>query len=46
MIKFNPTYIKTLFIGALRPTFVQKNQKPNGSILSNNVSALVHTCEL
>ena len=47
MIKFNPTYTKTSYRGVLRPTFVQKKkQKPNGSILSNKVSALVHACEL
>ena len=46
MIKFNPTYTKTSYRGVLRPTFVQKKQKPDWSILSNKASALVHTCEL
>ena len=46
MIKFNPTYTKTSYRGVLCPNFVQKKQKPNGSILSNKVSALVHACEL
>ena len=46
MIKFNPIYKVASFKGIFRPTFVQKKQKPDWSILCHQASAFAVNCEL